>query len=250
MSLPKYDLIIFDLDGTLAPSKSPLESDMAALLFELIKHKKVAVMSGGGYHQFQVQFLHSLPHSTENLSNLYLLPTSGTRLYVWKGQWQMQYAEDFTTKEKEVILSTLRMAIKMSGIPVPEQTYGPEIEDRDSQITYSGLGQNAPLNLKSYWDPDRSKREKIVSILQKKLPSYDARIGGTTSIDITRRGVNKGYGIRKLEEFLNLSPENILFVGDALFHGGNDYPARASGVDCKQVSGPEEVKEIIRNWLN
>jgi hypothetical protein len=75
------------------------------------------------------------------------------------------------------------------------------------------------------------------------------RIGGTTSIDVTPRGVNKAYGIRKLEEYLKVSQDRIVFVGDALYQGGNDYPAKATGVDCIQVKGPEETKQLIQAWL-
>ncbi len=250
MPLPNYDLIVFDLDGTLAPSKSPLEPDMADLLFKLFKQKKVAVISGGAYPQFQKQFLKELPQATEGLNNLVLLPTSGTRMYIWRRDWHEQYAEDFSPAEREKILTTLNAAIKMSGVKTPDKLYGPQIEDRGSQITYSALGQSAPLSEKSNWDPDRKKREKIVSFAEPKLKQFDVRIGGTTSVDITRRGVNKGYGIRKLEEHLKIPTEKILFIGDALFPGGNDYPARAAGVDCVPVKGPEEVKIMIKDWLS
>ncbi len=247
--MQNYDLIIFDLDGTIAPSKSPMDAEMSQLLFELLKKKKVAIISGGAYSQFETQFLRSLPTTSEGLDNLFLLPTSGTQLYIWRGSWIQQYSEMLSIPEKERVMTTLAAVLKMAGHIEPNQIYGHQTEDRGSQITFSALGQNAPLALKSAWDPDRKKREKIISILQPKLEKFDVRMGGTTSIDITRRGVNKGYGIRKLEDHLGIPTEKILFVGDALFQGGNDYPARASGVDCKQVSGPEEVKEMIKEWL-
>ncbi len=242
-------LIIFDLDGTLSPSKSPLEPDMAALLIRLLETKKVAVISGGGYPQFETQFLKALPISSERFSGLYLLPTSGTRLYVWRGSWCEQYAEHLTPPEKEKILSALNAALQSTGWVKPAKSYGQLIEDRGSQITFSALGQGAPLAEKLAWDPSREKREKIAEIIRAKIPSFEVRIGGSTSIDITRRGINKGYGIRKLEEYLKIPLDEILFVGDALFHGGNDYPAKATGVDCIQVSGPEETKKLISSWL-
>lgn len=242
-------LIMFDLDGTLTKSKSPIDADMAHLLVALLKHKKVAVISGGGYPQFQVQFLANLPGSTENFSNLYLMPTSGTRLYVWKGNWIEQYAESLLPKEKERIMAALNAALVATQFEKPHKQYGPLIEDRGSQITFSGLGQSAPAELKYAWDPTRSKRERIAAILQERIPEFDIRIGGATSVDITRRGINKAYGIRRLEQFLKIGPEDILFVGDALFYGGNDYPARATGVDCIQVSGPDETKKVIETIL-
>lgn len=242
-------LIIFDLDGTLAPSKSTMDPAMGELLMKLLQKRKVAVISGGGYPQFETQFLRILPHSSDGLSNLLILPTSGTRLLVWKGKWVEQYSEQISVEEKKKIMSALNTALKILKYQHPTKVYGPVIEDRGSQITFSALGQEAPLEIKSSWDPDRSKRNSIVEILNKKIPNFDSRIGGTTSIDITRKGVNKAYGIRKLESYLHLPIENMVFVGDALFHGGNDYPAKATGVDCIQVAGPEDTKKLIGGWI-
>lgn len=250
MELTNYDLIIFDLDGTLAPSKSPLESDMADLLFELLEKKKVAVISGGGYHQFEAQFLVRLPTTGERLNSLFLLPTSGTKLYAWRGTWCEQYSEHLSSKEKKLIITSLNESLKATGFALTEKVYGQLIEDRGSQITFSGLGQEAPLALKLTWDPKHEKRQRIVDLVRVKIPQFDVRIGGTTSIDITKRGVNKGYGIHKLEEYLKIPIERMLFVGDALYQGGNDYPARATGIECIQVKGPEETKELIRGWLS
>lgn len=249
MAAYSKELIVFDLDGTLAPSKSPLEPDMAALIVRLLENMRVAVISGGGYPQFETQFLSRMPVAAKGYGNLFLLPTSGTRLYAWRGAWCEQYAEHLSPPEKEKVMSALNSALISARYEKPAKPFGQLIEDRGSQITFSALGQSAPLELKQAWDPSREKRELIVSFLKTKLPEFDVRIGGTTSIDITRRGVNKAYGIRKLEEFLKLSPESILFVGDALFPGGNDYPAKSTGVDCKQVSGPEETKKLIASWL-
>jgi HAD superfamily hydrolase (TIGR01484 family) len=223
---------------------------MADLLMKLLSNIKVAVISGGGYPQFVIQFLNSLPTSSESFSNLFLLPVSGTCLYSWRGMWCEQYAEILTPPEKAEIMQALNDAMHATGYVFPEKIYGNIIEDRLSQITFSGLGQNAPLELKVLWDPERTKRQNIVEKMQNKIPRYDVRIGGTTSIDITRRGVNKAYGIRKLEEYLKLVPDKIVFVGDALFPGGNDYPAKATGVDCIQVQGPEETKSLIERWLS
>jgi len=250
MDIKTKDLIVFDLDGTLAPSKQPMEPDMAGLLSKLLLLKKVAVISGGGYPQFERQFLGSLAgNDFEGLANLAILPTSGTRLLVWRGGWTEKYAEHLSKADKDKIIPALNYALMAAGYSHPEQSYGELIEDRGSQITFSGLGQNAPLEAKQAWDPDRTKRQKIADILKEKIPEFDVRIGGTTSIDITHRGVNKAYGIRKLEEHLKIPLERMVFVGDALFFGGNDYPAKTTGIDCIEVTGPEDTKKLIREWV-
>lgn len=50
------NLIIFDLDGTIALSKSALDSEMVSSLAELLAKKSVAVISGGGFPEFEKQF--------------------------------------------------------------------------------------------------------------------------------------------------------------------------------------------------
>ncbi len=250
MALPDKDLIIFDLDGTLTPAKSTMRADMGALLSRLLAQKKVAVISGGTYNQFQTEFLASLPNGVEGFAGLYLLPTSGTRLFVWKGAWTEEYAENLFPNEKTAVMNAFHAALSAAGYQTPVKAYGPIIEDRGSQITFSALGQSAPLGEKLLWDPKHEKRGAIADILKEKIPQFDVRIGGTTSIDVTRRGVNKAYGIHKLEQYLKIPISRMLFVGDALFYGGNDYPAKTTGVDCISVAGPEETKKLIEGWVN
>lgn len=246
--LDQKKLIVLDLDGTLTDSKAPIEADMAKLLAGLIKLKKVAIISGAGYPQFEDLLLKHLPADQVNFDNLYLLPTSGTKMYAWRGSWFLEYSEELTRREKERIIEALTHALKDCNFEKPAETFGHLVEDRGSQITFSALGQNAPAGLKFAWDPTREKRQKLADKIHELLPDYDARVGGASSVDITRRGVNKGYGIRKLETYLRLRPEELLFVGDALFFGGNDYPVKAAGIDCIHVKGPVETRMLIRSW--
>jgi phosphoglycolate phosphatase-like HAD superfamily hydrolase len=76
-------LIVFDLDGTLAESKSSLDAEMVTLLGALLGIVKVAVISGGNWPQFETQLLTHLPYD-EHLKNLSLLPTCGTRFYQYE----------------------------------------------------------------------------------------------------------------------------------------------------------------------
>ena len=247
--ISKYDLIIFDLDGTLTPSKSPLDPKMGEVLAKLLQKKKVAVISGCNFEQFKDQFLKTLPVDPNIYRNLVILPTSGSSMYLWKDGWQLEYSDNLSPNEKMKIRQALGDALKELPFLKPQTIYGEQIEDRGSQITFSALGQKAPLAAKAAWDPDRSKRGALAKSLLATLPEFDVTIGGMTSLDVTHHGVNKAYGIRKIEGYLNLEAGKILFVGDALMPGGNDFPARSTGVDCQQVSGPEETLRLINSWL-
>ena len=235
-------LIVFDLDGTLAESKSPLDAEMSARLHNLLGVVKVAIISGGDWPQFEKQVLSHLPHD-ERLVNLSILPTCGTKFFQYKGDWTKLYSEDFTADEKKKITNSLERALGIAGFTV-EKVWGDEIEDRGSQITFSALGQQAPLEEKNRWDPDYTKRKKIKAILDTLIPEFSDRMGGATSIDVTKPGIDKAYGIGKLRDILGISLSEMIFIGDALFAGGNDYPAEQAGVVSIPVRGPSETKPV------
>jgi phosphomannomutase len=233
-------LIVFDLDGTLAESKSSLDARMEELLHGLLGIVRVAVISGGDWPQFQKQLLSNLPKD-KRLGNLSLLPTCGTRFFRYAGAWEKLYSEDFTTDEKIKIVGSLEKATGAAGFRV-DRIWGEAIEDRGSQITYSALGQRAPLEEKHKWDPDFVKRNRIKAILDKLIPEFSVRMGGATSIDVTKPGIDKAYGIGKLRDILGISSNEMIFIGDALFEGGNDYPVKETGVVSISVRGPAETK--------
>jgi len=240
-------LLVFDLDGTLAASKAAIDPEMATLLSALLAVVKVAIISGGDLPQFEAQVLAHLPQD-ERLRNLSLLPTCGTRFLQYADGWHELYAENLSTGQKQKIIAALNAAVAAAGIHV-DRTWGEQVEDRESQITYSALGQQAPLDAKSVWDPDFAKRQKIKSFLDVSLPDFSVRLGGSTSIDITLPGIDKAYGIRKLRDILGIPIDDMIYVGDALFPGGNDYPVRSTGAVCIQVANPDETKRVIETVI-
>ena len=240
-------LFVFDLDGTLAESKSSLSPEMAGLLGDLLTFMKVAVISGGAWEQFESQLLAKLPRD-DHFENLFLLPTCGTQFYHYTGSWEKVYSEDLTADEQHRIITSLQKALDESGITV-EKIWGDAIENRGSQITLSVLGQQAPLSAKESWDPDFAKRKKITAILAPMLPDFAINMGGTTSIDITKPGIDKAYGIAKLRDQLGVSIKEMLFAGDAIFVGGNDYPAQEAGVDSIMVRDTRETARVIQTVI-
>ena len=237
-------LIVFDLDGTLAESKSSLDPEMTSLIHDLLGIVKVAVISGGAWKQFKEQLLADLPRDGR-LANLSLLPTCGTQFYEYTNAWKQVYAEDLTAAERAKIVASLKEAVAAAGVKV-KKVWGEQIEDRGSQITFSALGQEAPLGKKEAWDPMFRKRKKIKAALVKLIPEFSVQMGGATSIDITKPGINKAYGIRKLRDRLDIPLPEMIFIGDALFAGGNDFPAEQAGVRSIPVRGPADTKLVTQ----
>jgi HAD superfamily hydrolase (TIGR01484 family) len=240
-------LVVFDLDGTLAESKSSIDAEMAKLLDALLSVVKVAVISGGAWLQFAEQVLAHLTPG-DRLKNLSLLPTCGTKFYRYESKWELLYSEDFTDAEKKKIIGSLRKVMESSDCQVGK-VWGDVIEDRGSQITFSALGQQAPLPEKKKWDPDFTKRQRMKVVLDKLIPEFSVRLGGATSIDVTRHGIDKAYGIRKLRDVRGIPIPEMIFIGDAIFPGGNDYPAKEAGALSVQVRDPHETKRVIETII-
>lgn len=251
MNIETKKVIIFDLDGTLAPSKSPIKDGMVNALTKLLDKLKIAIISGGTFKQFEEQFLNNFSKSNANLENLYLLPTSGTSLMTFSNnQWDQIYSYDLTDTEKQKIFDSLKKTLVEMNYVQPEKTYGQQIEDRKSQITFSFFGQEAPFETKKNWDPKGIERIKIIKNLKKYIPEFSIRLGGLTSIDISKQVEGKAFGIKKFLEYLNVNKEITLFVGDKIIPSGNDYPAFEMGLDCVNVSDEEETLKRITDWLN
>jgi len=247
----KRKIIAFDLDGTLAESKSALADEMAEILNELLAHFQVCVISGGKFEQFEKQLLANLKADPIKLEALHLMPTCGTRYYnynVVEANWRLVYTEDFTKNEKNKIIDALNKALDKTGVR-EEKLWGEIIEDRGSQVTLSALGQEAPVDAKEAWDPDQSKKERLRKEIAELIPEFEVRAGGTTSIDITKLGIDKAYGMKKLMEMLEVSKEEIMFFGDRLAVGGNDYPVMAMGIDSLEVSHWQDTALALRAIL-
>lgn len=243
-----YRLIAFDLDDTLAPSKSPLPDRMAAALRRLLDLVDVCVISGGQFGQFSSQLLDNLGASAEQLSRLHLMPTCGTRyMRCTDGQWVEIYARDLAAHERRKVMEVLESQARRLGL-WREDTWGPVLEDRGSQITFSALGQEAPLEEKRAWDPDGGKKEALRAAGAALLPDLEVRSGGSTSVDVTRKGIDKAYGIGELSSQTGIAVSDMLFVGDRLDEGGNDYPVLRLGIDVHPVGGWQDTARFVEEY--
>ncbi|WP_406038344.1 HAD-IIB family hydrolase [Micromonospora sp. NBC_00898] len=238
-------VVAFDLDDTLAVSKSRIDRRMAELLGHLLNEVEVLIISGGRFEQFESQVLAHLELTEEQRGRLHLMPTCGTRYYRWQDlAWRQVYAEDLSAADKARVIEVLTESAKALDL-WEAKTWGDVIEDRGSQITFSALGQSAPPDEKYGWDPDGGKKKRLRDAVAEKLPDLEVRGGGSTSIDVTRKGVDKAYGMRKLLECLDLKTDNVLFVGDRLDDGGNDYPVKAMGIQCVPVTRWQETADYV-----
>lgn len=237
-------IIAFDLDGTLAESKQPITPEMADLISKLSEEAKVVVISGGSFSQYEKQFIPAITKG--NLKNIILMPTNGSVRYEYKNNaWEITKTYEFDATVKERVLAELEHIITDKNFDVPSEHFGGYVEDRGTQITFSGYGQLAPNDKKIIWDPTREKRIKIKEVLESKIPEIEAHVGGMTSVDILPKNFNKAAGLVGYMEEENISMDEIVFIGDAVFPGGNDYSPSQVGIETISTTGPEHTKEII-----
>lgn len=243
-----YKLAAFDLDGTLAPSKGEVSPSTASLLNSLSNKVKVAVISGASFRQFQIQLL---PFITPN-KNIILLPQEGTERFEYDEErkvWNMTDRKVFLPETKKEVIKVLNEIIASGQYEIPTIHTGEYIEDRDTEIAFSALGQQATLEEKERWDPKLSKRKKIKDSLESRLKDISVTIAGTTSINILPKGFTKAIGLGLLIKKIGLQQNEVVFVGDAIVPGGNDYSFLEEGFEHVKVKNPEETNRVIRTWL-
>lgn len=235
--------IAFDLDGTLARSKKPISQDMADCLTALTHRLPLAVITGGQFSLVRSQILDMLDDRACK-ANMHLMPTSGTRYYHWDGeQWTCVYEHNLSVAEREAAISSLKRHAQEQGI-WESRVWGERIEDRGSQITFSALGQLAPLDAKESWDPTNEKKNRLAQAVSADVPDLAVRSGGSTSVDISLRGVDKAYAVRQFAEALGIDVGQIIYVGDRMDPDGNDYPAVRAGTMAIRVAGPEDTLSV------
>src|SRR3989344_2101075 len=256
--LKKKDLIVFDLDGTLIQTKSPMDLEMSKLISKLLLLKKVVVIGGGKYSVFQELFLRQLKFHKKLLSQLFLFPTTATAFYKYNHGWKRVYSLFLTTSEISKIKRAFKDVFDEIGYKHPKKTYGEIIENRGgSQVSFSVYGQdlvralgNKGVRMKEKWLRDNLKTKmRITKLVAEKLPNLEVRAAGFTTIDVTKKGIDKAFGLRQIGKRLKVPIKKMLFVGDEIFPGGNDYAVVKTGVDYIKVKGPEETKKIIREIL-
>lgn len=213
--------IILDVDDTVCESTKHATIEMLEELERLHNSLglKLAFISGSTIDQICNQLF-------ELRAKAHIFGGSGTQYAIFEhGFLDRIYCEELSMSDKHTIFDALNDLVYTHDI-VPITDTADQIQYRGSQITLSALGRNAPSDLKRKFDPDCKKRKEWIEYLHEKFPimnNYTIRYGGTTSLDITIKGRDKLYGLDQFIERNDLSYEEVLFVGDKLDPGGNDY---------------------------
>lgn len=241
--------VIFDLDNTLAEAFRPPKHTILTRLEKLLPLVPTAIMSAASLGRIKNDVLLNMSPSF-NPADLTLFTANAAQCFIWKdGAWRAQYEFGFTDEERDVIQSALESAVFETDVLKGTKKYGDQFVDYEGYIAYTAMGLNAPSDERKAWDPTGEKRMRLRKNLIEKLPQFDVFIGGATSVDVTPRGINKSYGVTWFSQHLNVKPEEMLYVGDALYEGGNDIVVVPTGVQTRSVANPQETEPLIDELL-
>ena len=249
-------VLSFDIDQTLNIAKTPIPDEIADLLIRCLNHFEIAPISGQKFDQFLIQIVNRLVDrgaTPAQLEHLHLFVAQGTQYYRYHTdkEWEQVYNYPLTDEQVAKITNALETAAKELGLWEEDKlAEGDEIiENRLSQVTFSALGQKAGTKEKYAWDPDTTKRQKIVARCKELAPEFDYEIGGTTSINAITPGMNKEFGMTHLLEELKVNKDEVLYFGDMTQPGGNDYPVVQMGIDTITVRSHEDTAYALRGIL-
>ena len=241
--------VLFDLDETLSPSFQAIAPSMAVRLSALSTRLPVSIISGAGFERIERDVIAQL--SGADFTNFFIFPNSSAECYSYKdGSWIQEYGLNLTDEERGRITATLQQGERELPDVVSAPLYGRRIVDRGAQIAFTIVGESAPADIKASWDPDRAKRLRIREYLAERLPEFDILTGGASTVDITKRGVNKTCGVLWLAKKLGCPASEMLYVGDALYKWGNDEIVISTGIETRLISGPSETEKVIDELLS
>jgi HAD superfamily hydrolase (TIGR01484 family) len=244
-------ILSFDIDNTLNEPKMPIFPEMAEILSALSQKFIIAPISGQKYDQFLIQIINQLPESAK-LENFHLFVAQGTQYYAYRaGKWEQVFNFSLTPEQVAGISGALEKAAKELGYWEEDKLLpGDEIiENRESMIAYSAIGQKAGVEAKKAWDPDMTKRNKIAKLAKQYAPDFEFEVAGTTTINGFVPGQNKEFGMNHLMEELKVGKSDILYFGDMTQPGGNDYPVVQMDIETITVQNWQETANILRGIL-
>lgn len=261
-------VLAFDIDQTLNIAKTPITDKTAGILAECLNYFEICPISGQKFDQFLIQIVNRLIEVAEvtpaQLMHLHLFVAQGTQYYRYnplannndgasydEKNWEEVYSFPLTKNEVQIISQAIEAAAKELGFWESDKLQAGDqiIENRLSQVTFSALGQKAGTKEKYAWDPDCKKRQKIAKRAKELAPDFTFEIGGTTSINAVKPGMNKAFGMTHMMDELKVSRDKILYFGDMTQPGGNDYPVVEMGIETITVRNHEDTEFALKGIL-
>lgn len=208
--------LFLDMDGTVTESRSRISLEMYE---ELSRFNDVVIVSGASKEQMRSQVL--------NLE-WKIMAQNGNDTPLW--------TRHLYEHQKEEIQHHINQFAKIGN---------DQLEDRGCQISYSFVGHHAPLELKKQYDPTRERRLKILTDYPFQSETVEVKVAGTTCLDYYPKGHNKGTNIAEFIKQMGWDKDDCLYIGDALFPGGNDETV-VGVIPTKSVKDPADTLAFLK----
>jgi hypothetical protein len=240
--MPKH--FFFDLDKTLAKSRSPMDPANQEIFERLCARVDVVVVSGGSLAQIKEQV-------TSRFDGKYfLLPQSGNQAIDLSG---IELWNDLLSEEQVLVINNF-VALLRKHFNLTVRDESDIVENRGAQISYSVIGFHEDIEKKYAFDPDDRKRQAALAAFPAEVAALrsigvDVTPAGTTVFNFIPLGKHKGFNIERLLQREHWNKEDCVYVGDALFPGGNDETV-IGVIPTHAVKNPEETFSFISNMLS
>jgi phosphomannomutase len=239
-------IYIFDIDGTLTPSRLMMTEKFAKFFDKWSNKNKYYLVTGSDLDKTKEQ----LPIAYIDRAEA-IFTCCGNQM--WRDD-ELVYDNKFemTTKLK----NALEVVLMSSQY---KHRYGNHIEDRGSMVNFSVVGRNCTQEQREEyfeWDKEKGERKKISTFLKHKFKELDAVIGGQISIDIYPKGNDKSQILNIIEQERLVKPDEYIFIGDGINNKGNDWPLAKLMLTKKDycssyhTNGWEETKQILESLID
>ena len=239
-------IYMFDVDGTLTPSRLQMTERFAKFFDKWSNENKYYLVTGSDLDKTKEQ----LPIAYIDRAKA-IFTCCGNQM--WRDD-ELIYDNKFKLTSK--LKNTLEVVLMSNQYP---HRYGNHIEDRGSMVNFSIVGRNCTQEQRDEffkWDNEKGERKKISTFLKHKFKDLDAVIGGQISIDIYPKGKDKSQVLEHIENIEEkYCPDKYIFIGDRTMEGGNDYPlAKLMTGKCfrdfYQTEGPKQTQKILESLID
>lgn len=225
---------IFDVDGTLTPSRGTMDLGFRAFFNTFALVNDVYLVTGSD----RPKTIEQITKPTYNICNR-VYNCSGSE--VWTKD-DLYYASDWKAPKELYDVMTGWLL----GSKFPLRT-GNHIEERTGMVNFSIIGRNCTKDeRKEYvrWDNDNRERETIAHIINSEFNDITATVGGETGIDIAPTGCDKSQIMKDFD-----ADDEIIFFGDRMDEKGNDYPLAKANKRGKNhhVKNWQHTYELLKN---
>lgn len=252
LDLKNKKIFIFDVDGTIADSYCSVNKKDAEIICNLLVSGKIVVFATSRSREsVQEKVLNDLSCGSKYFSFVYILPAAGAAMYKWNNkEWEEVYRESMDANDIVKITEVYKRALHTIDPDIIKKVRPNIVNKKGVMLSCSALPVSATKEERRLWDPNHKKRIQIIKEIVREFPYISANIGGSATIDITKIGINKAYGLNRFFEILKLNKKDALFVGDGIFPGGNDYCVLETGIETMKVESPEDTATKLQMFLN